>query len=281
MACGQCSGCRLERSKQWAIRCVHEAQLHEVNCFITLTYRDAALPRRYFRGVGGFGRRVYGGTLVKKHFQDFMKRVRHSAAPEAVQYFHCGEYGETTRRPHYHALLFGVDFFDKVFYRKSADGSSLFQSPLLEKLWGHGFCTVGALTFESAAYCARYVMKKVNGDRKADHYREFDRETGEVFDLEPEYCTMSLKRPIGKEWIGKFQGDVYPDDFVVLRGVKMKPPRYYDRELEARDPEARAQLRVQREETNKRFAANQTPARLAVREAVQLARISTLKRSLE
>ena len=61
-ACGQCIGCRIERSRQWAIRCVHEAQLYEANCFITLTYAPEHLPKN--------------GSLVLEHFQKFMKRLR-------------------------------------------------------------------------------------------------------------------------------------------------------------------------------------------------------------
>ena len=38
VACGQCLGCRLDRSRMWAIRIVHEASLHDDNCFLTLTY---------------------------------------------------------------------------------------------------------------------------------------------------------------------------------------------------------------------------------------------------
>jgi len=45
LPCGQCIGCRLERSRQWAMRCIHEAQLHQNNCFITLTYDDEHLPK--------------------------------------------------------------------------------------------------------------------------------------------------------------------------------------------------------------------------------------------
>ena len=98
LPCGQCIGCRLERSRQWAIRCVHEASLHERNCFITLTYRDECLPTN--------------GSLDLDAFQKFMKRLRRRFG-EGVRFFHCGEYGENFGRPHYHAILFNLDFSDK------------------------------------------------------------------------------------------------------------------------------------------------------------------------
>lgn len=222
IACQRCIGCRLERSRQWAMRCMHEAQLHDENSFITLTYDDQHLP--------------YGGTLIKKHFQDFMKRLRRHFGGRKIQYYHCGEYGERTRRPHYHALLFGLDFRDKLHFKTTARGDRVFTSSTLSKLWGMGHCSIGAVTFESAAYTARYILKKQSGDQAESHYRKVMADTGEVVNLLPEYVTMSLKPTVGRGWIEEFSGDVYPDDFVVMRGKKMKPPKYYDRMHELEDP---------------------------------------------
>jgi hypothetical protein len=144
--CGQCIGCRLERSRQWAIRCVHEAYGHEDNAFITLTYAPEHLP--------------HDVSLNISHFQKFMKRLRKAISPKLVRFFHCGEYGELNQRPHYHACLFGYDFPDKVLYT-IRDECRLYRSPMLEKLWPMGFATVGDVTFESAAYVARYITKKL------------------------------------------------------------------------------------------------------------------------
>lgn len=271
--CGRCIGCRLERSRQWAIRCVHEAQLHEDNAFITLTYAPENVP--------------LGGTLVKKDFQDFAKRLRKKAG-RRLSYFHCGEYGERTRRPHYHALLFGYDFADKALFKKSADGSNIYTSELLQQLWPAGFCTTGAVTFESAAYVARYVMKKITGAAAADHYRTVDPETGEIFNLLPEYTTMSLKcggpgEPggIGSRWYRRYKSDVYPSDFAVIRGREMKPPKYYDRLLEIEDPVAHAALKARRMEQALLRQADTTTARLRVREEVKQAQLNQLKRTLD
>ena len=78
--CGQCIGCRLDRSRDWALRCIHEAQLHEDNSYITLTYDDDNLPAN--------------ASLDKSDFQKFMKRLRKSLGDKKVRFFHCGEYGE-------------------------------------------------------------------------------------------------------------------------------------------------------------------------------------------
>lgn len=267
--CGRCIGCRLERSRQWALRCVHEASLHEQNSFITLTYDPENVPP--------------GGTLIKKDFQDFAKRLRKLYPRRThgkIGYFHCGEYGELNARPHYHALLFGFDWPDKVLFKRSADGSGIYTSEILQRLWPAGFCTAGAVTFESAAYVARYVMKKITGPQAKSHYEVTIPETGEIIQRLPEYTTMSLKPAIGKEWYAQFKDDVFPSDEVVLRGRAMKPPKFYDRLLELEDPEARAAIRERRMQQSLKHDADNSTRRLRDREEVKQAQISQLKREL-
>lgn len=201
LPCGRCIGCRLERSRQWAIRCVHEAKLHEENCFITLT----------------FNRENECESLEKTDFQKFMKRLRKKYG-DGIRFFHCGEYGEKFRRPHHHACLFNHDFDDKELWQKR-NGVELYRSKQLEELWPYGYCTVGDVTFESAAYVARYVVKKITGEKSKEHY------DGRL----PEYITMSRRPGIGKGFVEKFQSDIYPRDSMVVRdGIVCKPPRYYD-----------------------------------------------------
>ncbi|QXP08127.1 MAG: replication initiator protein [Arizlama microvirus] len=254
--CGQCIGCRLERSRQWAIRCVHEAYGHEDNAFITLTYAPEFLPK--------------DGSLIKSDFQKFMKRLRKAVSPTLVRFFHCGEYGEKNARPHYHACLFGYSFPDKVLY-SIRDECRLYRSPMLEKLWPMGFATVGDVTFESAAYVARYITKKITGDLAPDHYK------GKM----PEYTTMSRRPGIGKRWYDKFSTDVFPSDEVVLRGKVMHPPRYYDKQLEAADFVLYEKIKLDRKTKAIQNAADNTTARLAVKEICKQAQFQQLKRGLE
>lgn len=149
--CGQCTGCRLERSKQWAIRCVHEASLYEDNCFITLTYNKENLPKDF--------------SLNKRDFQLFMKRLRKKYAPKQIRFYHCGEYGEPTEynnhiaRPHYHAIIFNHKFEDQILWKQKR-GNELYISKELEELWPQGFSTIGSVTQDSAGYVARYLLKK-------------------------------------------------------------------------------------------------------------------------
>lgn len=262
--CGQCIGCRLERSRQWAIRCVHEAQLHEENSFITLTYDNENLPP--------------DKSLHVDHFQKFMKRLRKRFGPN-IRFFHCGEYGEKFARPHYHACLFNFDFRDKKLW-KEVRGNKLYVSKSLEELWPFGFSTIGDVTFESAAYVARYITKKVTGKNAKDHY-ELMLPDGELVSRKPEYVTMSRRPGLASAWFQKYSSDVYPSDFIVMREKKIKPPKYYDRLYEHTYPEEIAEIKIKRKTLAKKHFANNTPERLEVRETIQNEKFKMLKRSYE
>lgn len=234
LPCGQCINCRLTRSAHWAVRCVHEASLHEDNCFITLTYNPENLPPDC--------------GLVKSDFQKFIKRLRKYLKGRKIKYFQCGEYGDRNNRPHYHAIIFNYNFDDWVYLFDSPSGEPIYSSPTLEKIWGLGFVTIGTVTFESASYVARYCLKKING-KKADeidpatglkHYERINSHTGEISEVWPEYCTMSRGgrsgRGIAHDWISKYTSDFYPKDFTTIRGRRVSPPAYYDRYLKSIDP---------------------------------------------
>lgn len=264
--CGQCRGCRLERSRQWAVRCVHEASLYEDNCFITLTYNDDNLPADW--------------SLDKKHFQDFMKRLRKRIEPRKVRYFHCGEYGEENGRPHYHACLFNWDPPDKVLW-SVRDGVKLYRSAMLEELWPFGHSTVGEVTFESAAYVARYVMKKVTGDKADEHYKFVDADTGELYTVIPEYTTMSRRPGIGAGWFDKYKDDCYPSDSVIIRGREVQPPKYYDARFGEIDPEGLEEVKSVRKEAMLKVDDKEKGLfRLRTKENVKKAQLKFLKRTL-
>lgn len=255
LPCGRCMGCRLERSRQWAMRCMHEASLYEDNCFITLTYRTEDLPDDL--------------SLRKEDFQKFMKRLRQAYKDVKIRYFMCGEYGEDFGRPHYHACLFGFDFPDKVHW-KTVNGHKLYTSKSLEEIWGLGYCPIGSLTFDSAAYVARYCTKKITGDKAKEHYQG----------RQPEYACMSLKPGIGFGWYEKWKKDCFPSDYLVVNGVKCKPPRFYDKQLEKEDPVLFEQIKHSRQESAKDKPDN-THRRLLDREKCQAARFKKLIRRIE
>lgn len=240
--CGRCTGCRLERSRQWAMRCMHEASLYDENCFITLTYSDEYLPAN--------------GSLVKSDFQRFMKRLRFEFKDRRIRYYQCGEYGEVNQRPHYHACLFGFDFPDKEKWNVR-NGIPVFRSAVLERLWPFGLSEIGTVTFESAAYVARYVMKK---------FVHKDAEKVKAFygGREPEYSTMSRRPGIGTNWFKRFGDEVYRADSVIVGGREVKPPKFYDALFEAASPERMRALKgkrkrsvVEDEKRGKRLYAKQ------------------------
>lgn len=231
--CGGCLGCRDTAAKHWAARIVHEASLYKYNCFLTLTYRDkdTCTPKQLAKQQ----HLPDDGSLVKSHFQKFMKRLRHHLRGRRVRYYQCGEYGDENERPHYHACLFNLRFDDEQLYRHN-HGNPLFTSQTLEDLWGYGFATIGQLTYESAAYTARYVFKKVTGLRADDHYLRYD-QNGNAYWLLPEYTTMSRKPGIGYDWYQRYKDDIFPSDDLPIpgRGTMKGAPRYYHTILQNED----------------------------------------------
>jgi hypothetical protein len=231
--CGSCIGCRLEYARQWAVRCMHEAAMHDNNSFLTLTYNNQNLPS--------------DRSINKRDLQLFFKRLR--KAGKEFKYYACGEYGDNFGRPHYHICLFGYSPEDQKAIRRgtfryfkgrfsSTPECGLFRSDFIEKIWGKGFISVGEVTFDSAGYVARYCMKKVTGKKAGNHYR------GKT----PEFSLIS--KGIGKSWYEKYRTDCFPKDFVTVKGVKHPIPRYYDYLLEKEDPELYCEIKNKRIENS-------------------------------
>lgn len=248
--CGRCIGCRLEYARQWAIRCVHEASMHKENSFVTLTYSEEFVP--------------YGYTLVKKDFQDFMKRLRWHT-DKKIRFYACGEYGDDLR-PHYHACLFGYWPEDSKFLKLQENGHKLFTSKTLEGIWGKGFAPFGSVTFESAGYCARYICKKITGEKAKESYWRLDEKTGVLHQVAAEFALMSRRGGIGKSWIDKYGLEVYAHDSVIVNGREVLPPKYYDEQLSEDELERVKAARVRGMLSN---PEERTMVRLRVREEVK------------
>jgi hypothetical protein len=281
--CGQCVGCRSERSSSWAVRCHHESVMHSDNVFLTLTYADEHMPAN--------------GSISLREMQLFMKRVRNRFG-QGVRFFACGEYGETTLRPHYHLLIFGMDFPDKVRQRVR-NGHPVYTSDILAELWPFGSHEIGSVTPQSAGYCSQYVRKKLSGPLAATEYLRPHPVTGEVHRVEPEFGTQSRKPGLGDAWFKRFASDAFPSDFLVIDGRKVRPPSYYLKKLAAgelvepgeaspgrvlRDLSSQPSQRIKRRRTahalKPEAKANSTPERLAVREYIHKDRLKRLVRSL-
>lgn len=233
---------------------MHQSRLHPENSFVTLTYDPESLPR--------------GGTLVKRHVQLFIKRLRRSLGKRRISYFAVGEYGDESQRPHYHALLFGYWPADAQLLSSGNDGGHrLYTSRSLSALWTYGFVSVGSVTPESCAYTAAYCVKKVTGPLALEHYTRITQD-GEMIEVIPEFALMSRNPAIGKGFYEEFHDEIRNSDFCLLQGKKVAVPRYYDRLKEREDAQALANIKEQRRLKALKHRANNTPERLEAREEV-------------
>lgn len=216
-----------------------------------------------------------------------MKRVRQwarrrGAAP--VRFFMCGEYGEQFLRPHFHVICFGLFFPDREVYRKLPSGATIYRSKELEVLWRCGFSSIGDVTFESAAYVARYAAKSAlsghDGKRRSVDKGFVDGETGEFVPFVPEFCRMSLKPGIGARWQEKYVDEIFPSDRVRINGVERGVPRYYDKLLERASVFAYEYVAFMRQRKAEAAAGENTASRLRTREVVVKAGLRSKVRTL-
>lgn len=209
VSCGQCIECRINYSRSWMVRMMCESYFWDKISFLTLTYRDACL--------------TYGNllpSLVPRDLQLFIKRLRKRLGIR-VSFYACGEYGDTTRRPHYHLILFGEDFsFDRVPSRKSKSGFPMFTSPTLDKVWGLGDCFISDASHEAMQYTAGYVLKKLTG-KMSEFY--------ELNGIEPEFSRASRNPAIGKRFFDRFSSEILSHDFVRIADFKTAVPSYFNR----------------------------------------------------
>lgn len=293
VACGRCVSCRLRKSAEWGSRIAHEVQILEekyglYSSFITLTYDEKNLP--------------FAGSLVPEDMQKFVKKLREHLWRKfrrKIRYYYSGEYGSrcpkheiadcpqcgSIQRPHYHAIILGFDFgYDKE-YVGDREGLLVYRSEFLDKLWKKGFHEIGSATFESAAYCARYVMKKQLGPDYEGHYTRYDPWTDAWYEVEPEFARMSRNPGIGKEWFDDYVDDVFPSDEMSIpgRGVGGKPAKYYDYLYELSCPDQFEEVKEKRREAMtevlEKRASGDAPS-LQSMAMVQDAKISMLSRRM-
>lgn len=264
------------------MRIVHESSLYLDNSFLTVTYSDENLPAHH--------------SLDIDHHKLFMKRLR-KYVPAKIRFYMCGEYGDETHRPHYHYCMFNWDPADKKYLKTTETGNKLYTSEALDRIWGLGDCYIGDLTFESAAYCGRYCMKKLTGRRKSEYGSRV-----------PEFSAQSRKPGVGAPWLAKWKTDVFPHDYCVINGKKVRVPKYYDSlikqaekpplmdqfetafgfwktddtgfpvwisKVKLSESEIRSGNRIR---SAKKHSDDQTPERLLVRQEVHTAKITRLTR---
>lgn len=221
LPCRHCVGCRLDHSREWANRVLMEQVYHDESWFLTLTYDDDHLPPAYPVDPATGEILSVHATLVKSDLQKFMKRLRKNSGQD-IRYFAAGEYGSHTYRPHYHLLLFGLHLDDLQVIRKNFAGDQYYISDFISKCWPFGIHILGRVTWQSAAYVARYTMKKATHGYTPEYYRKAG--------IQPEFQTMSLRPAIGRQYYDDHPELFDFDTFFVSTpqgGRKMCPPEYF------------------------------------------------------
>lgn len=219
--CGSCISCKVSRAAEMANRCMLEMNYHDEACFVTLTYDDDHIIRSNYTNVST-GETGITETLFKKHYQDFFKRLRKAYPDNNIRYVLCGEYGENTLRPHYHAIIFGYWPRDAKLYSLNHRNQALFTSEELCKLWKKGYVVVGNCTRDSANYVSRYVTKKLYGDLADQEYLS----KGRI----PPFLVSSKRPAIGKQWYDENKGWCFDTQISYSTpdgGISFKAPRYF------------------------------------------------------
>lgn len=253
--CGKCIGCRLEYSRQWANRLMLEMEYHEFAYFVTLTYSDDFLPRNPVTDVNG---QVIGWSqsLRKSHLSKFMKHLRKHFG-DGIRFYGAGEYGKKTLRPHYHLILFGLSLDDLKLYKRNRQGDSLYTSKSLERCWSNyvgvrsdgikyydkiGHVVVAPASWETCAYTARYVTKKMSG--------EFEEKFKEL-NMELPFSLCSRRPGIGHQWYVDHP-DLFDYEYINLKtktkGLKFRPPKYFERLYDIDEPVKSFERREKRRE---------------------------------
>lgn len=237
LPCGQCIGCRIQYSREWADRCMLELSYHDSAYFATLTYDDAHLPVSYSVDKAS-GEAFPVATLVPRDLQLFMKRLRFHFNNDNIRFFACGEYGSTTFRPHYHLILFGLHLNDLVPYKKSRLGDDYFDSESFQSCWCDsngdrlGMTVLSTVNWNTCAYVARYVVKKNKGPNSKDDY--------ENLGIVPQFSRMSLKPGIGRLYYDENKEKIWKYDKINIStpdgGLSFAPPRFFKKILQVEDP---------------------------------------------
>lgn len=257
LPCGQCMGCRLDKARSWAIRLHLEGLQHEESCFITLTYSEENIP--------------YGNSLVPEDLSRFIKRLRKHCGDSRIRYYGVGEYGGSTERPHYHAIVYGYNFPDRKRFIDRGH-YTIDNSAILARIWPFGHATVQNNSIECAAYVSKYAIKKITGEKASSWYEKIDSETGEVYSRVPEFSRMSRRPGIGHKWLLKYYKDLYPKGYITDgKGVKIPPPEYFNKMYEKWYPEEMEKFRDSKREENFRRYMEANTERMEAREIIQQA----------
>lgn len=250
--CGKCIGCRLEYSKDWATKGIFEAEQWKDNWFLTITYDNEHLPEAAPAINEETGEEMEpnpGGTLKPTDITNFMKRLRTHYERKynhtGIRFMACGEYGSGTGRAHYHAICFNLPIQQKnmSFHEYNENYEALWRCPELEEIWRKGMIVAAEVNWNTCAYVARYITKKIGMPADKEHYKNLG--------LEPEFFRMSRRPGIGRQYYEDHKEELYKTDQVLIKKygggiLKAKPPKYYDRLYDIENPERMEEIKKER-----------------------------------
>lgn len=159
VGCGKCGWCRSQISLMWQGRLYAEWLCHgRVGAFLTLTYRDSALPPEY----GSKAERL--GLTDIDHWIKAMKRKRSRHGLDQLAYYKISEFGGLYHRPHHHVIIVG----DPMHYEYDAKQK---QSCLINHPWKHGNINHRALDLKGIRYATQYIKSdwKVEAIASSSH----------------------------------------------------------------------------------------------------------------
>lgn len=237
--CGHCLGCRLDYCRQWADRMMLELDHSKTAIFATCTYDNDHVSYRFDDETG----ELLGLSLDKRSHQLFMKRLRKAFPGREIRFYGAGEYGSNTHRPHMHYILFGLSLsdFDDLRLR----GLNELKQPyyisdhFAHDIWQNGLCVLTDVSWNTCAYVARYVQKKINHD-----YGYIEEQIG----AEPEFSVMSRNPGLGRFYMDDHP-DVFEYDQIHLFGVDrgIRVPRYLFDKLKETDLDLYLKMKEERQ----------------------------------
>lgn len=250
--CGKCIGCRLEYSKQWATKGLYEAECYENNWFLTITYDQEHLPAADTMIDPKTGEELGEnpfGSLKEKELTDFIKRLRihyeRKYNHTGIRYMACGEYGDKGNRPHYHMIAFNLPIpIERLrFHEYNENYEAMYRCEELEDIWGKGMIVAAEVNWNTCAYVARYITKKVGIPTQKDYYQ--------CLGIQPEFFRMSRRPGIGRTYYDEHKKEIYEKDQLIIQKygggtMKVKPPKYYDKLYDLEYPEEYEKIKKER-----------------------------------
>lgn len=188
--CGKCLACLSSKRYDWSFRLMQEYRVASSAHFVTLTYSEKFVP---------------DGGLVKRHLQLYLKRLR-KKTPK-LRYYAVGEYGEETRRPHYHAIIFNAR-------EKDIRSSWTLRNAISKREEPIGIVHVGSVTEASVQYTLKYIVQK---DVRYEGLRN-------------PFSIMSRGYGLGLNYLTDAMVAWHRADdriYIVVHGQKIKLPRYF------------------------------------------------------